>query len=315
MISFGYCTHEQYLQAGERRRRSGARVAYSLLDVGDDPSEESIRAFEDISFTMRSANGTFRTTFRQRFQDVDAGAMKWMETFFDTDSAIEIQDRAVSSGLTSWEWADSVFRRFGEARFEASDILAELIELSRGSETYILEPGGLPVQYVRPPFAVPLAHQDARRYPVNRLVALWAKRRFAKLDLGGHWMEAAQERGWRLRRISCVHPRVRELSRRNANFQFRVRNVFDEAGGACDVLRTMNIFNRSYFPAGELARGARAAFESLRPGGIWIVGRTWEDDLSNHVSFLRRSERGWELLGRIGTGWEMEGAALGGVWE
>ena len=246
-------------------------------------------------------------------QDVDAAAMKWMEQFYATDSEVEIQDRAVSHGLTSWEWADRVFQRFPRAKFEASDLLVELIELSRGAETYIVEPDGWPLQYVRPPFAVPLAHPESWRYPVNRLVAAWARTRFAKLDLGKNW-ETAQERGWRVRRISCVHPLARELGRRNASFQFRLRDAFDQTGGACDVLRTMNIFNRSYFLPKDLARGASAVFHSLRPGGIWIVGRTWENNFSNHASLLRRSERGWELLERIGAGWEMEGAALGGVW-
>ncbi|MGB7759253.1 MAG: hypothetical protein WBL61_05460 [Bryobacteraceae bacterium] len=314
MVKFGFCTHEQYLRAGQRRRYSGAHAAYSLLDVGENPSEEQIRAFEDISFSLRTSNGTCRTTFRQRFQDVDAAAMKWMEQFYSADSEVEVQDRAVSHGLTSWEWADRVFQRFPRARFEASDILVELIELSRGAEAYIVEPDGRPLQYIKPPFAVPLTYPESWRYPVNRLVAMRARRRFAKLDLGENWTETARERGWRIRRISCVHPAARQLGRRNANFQFRLRSVFDQTGGTCDVLRTMNIFNRSYFPARDLAQGASAVFHSLRPGGMWIVGRTWENDFSNHASLLRRSERGWEMLERIGTGWEMESAALGGTW-
>src|ERR1035438_9151732 len=95
MVKFGFCTQEQYLRAGERRRYSGAHVAFSLLDVGENPSEEEIRAFEDISFTLCTSNGTFRTSFRQRFQDVDAAAMIWMEQFYAADFEVEIQDRAV----------------------------------------------------------------------------------------------------------------------------------------------------------------------------------------------------------------------------
>lgn len=314
MVKFGFCTEEQYLRAGERRRYSGAHAAYSLMDVGENPSEGQIRAFEDISITLRTSNGTFRTTFRQRFQDVDAAAMRWMERFYAPESELEIQDRAVSTGLTSWEWAGRVFQKFPRCRFEASDILIELIELSRRGEAYILEPNGRPLQYVKPPFAVSLAHPEPRRYPLNRLVAFRARRRFAKLDLGQDWIETATERGWRVRRISCVHPRAREFGRRNASFQFRLRSVFDQTSGTCDVLRTMNIFNRSYFLTEDLARGADAAFQSLRPGGIWIVGRTSEEDFRNHVSLLRRAEHGWELLEKIGSGWEMERAALSGTW-
>jgi hypothetical protein len=72
----------------------------------------------------------------------------------------------------------------------------------------------------------------------------------------------------------------------------------------------MNIFNRAYFSTEKLLEGANAAFQSIKVGGIWIVGRTLEEDFSNHVTFLRRIEEGWEVLERIGGGSEMEQLAL-----
>jgi hypothetical protein len=72
----------------------------------------------------------------------------------------------------------------------------------------------------------------------------------------------------------------------------------------------MNILNRAYFSEEQLAQAARAIFESVSPGGIWIVGRTLETDLSNHVSILRRQDEGWEPLERIGNGSEIEEIAL-----
>jgi hypothetical protein len=53
-----------------------------------------------------------------------------------------------------------------------------------------------------------------------------------------------------------------------------------------------------------------AAFHSIKPGGIWIVGRTLEEDLSNHATFLRRLDNGWEVLERIGKGSEIEELAM-----
>jgi hypothetical protein len=62
-----------------------------------------------------------------------------------------------------------------------------------------------------------------------------------------------------------------------------------------------------------MADGAAAVHESLQPGGLWIVGRTLEEDLSNHATFLQRKQSGWEVLERIGKGSEMEPVALGAV--
>ena len=84
-----------------------------------------------------------------------------------------------------------------------------------------------------------------------------------------------------------------------------MRSVFEHTPGV-DVLRTMNVLNKAYFSAEQLVNAASAAFHSLKPGGIWIVGRTLEENFSNHATFLRRHQEKWEVLDRIGNGSEME---------
>src|SRR5262249_8990801 len=116
--------------------------------------------------------------------------------------------------------------------------------------------------------------------------------------------------GFQVRQIPYIHPEALALSRKNPNFWFCERSIFDRTPRACQVLRTMNIFNRAYFSAEQLADGASAVFESLEPGGIWIVGRTLEEDFTNHVTFFRRTENGWDLLERFGQGSEMEEVVL-----
>lgn len=311
MVRFGICTEEQYFRLAQDRRSSSPHVAYSLLDVGEQPTAERIRAFEDISILLRTSNGTFRTTFPQRFQDVDEVAIRWMKQAYAADAEIQIQDRAVSHGLTSLEWAERLFPSFPRARFEASDILLELFEIQRDGTAYIVEPNGRAIQFIQSPWVVSLEHAEPKRYPVNRIVAGWARRRFQRLGLGEAWRETAEKQGWRVRNIPYIHPRARALARTNPNFKFRLRSVFETTPEACDVIRTMNIFNRSYFSDEQLSAGAKAIFKSLRPGGMWIVGRTLEEDFSNHVSFLRRGARAWEPLERIGKGAEIEGLVLG----
>src|SRR5580700_1011560 len=96
MLGLGILTKEQYLRLGSERRFLGPRVAYNLLQVGDNPSPEEIRVFEDISNTLRTSNGTFRTTFRNRFEDVDEAGIRLMKQAFPVDLAVRVEDRAVS---------------------------------------------------------------------------------------------------------------------------------------------------------------------------------------------------------------------------
>src|SRR4051812_24666207 len=104
---------------GNERRFMGPRVAYNLLQVGENPSDAEIRVFEDISVTLRTSNGTFRTTFRNRFEDVDALCIRLMEKSFSADLPMRIEDRAVSHGLTSCEWAKRLLPVFPRAEIEA----------------------------------------------------------------------------------------------------------------------------------------------------------------------------------------------------
>jgi hypothetical protein len=311
MLGLGIHTREQYDRMGSARRFAGSQVAYNLLEVGENPSEEDVRAFEDISFTLQTSNGTFRTTFRNRFEDVDTVCLRLLGQFFQPESAIRLEDRAVSHGLTSSEWAKRLLPVFPAASIEASDLVLQLLEVSvEGGEIFITELDGTPLQYISPPFVVSVSHAESWRNPVRRLAAVRARHRFSRLRLPRGWTAEPQGAGYRVRPIPYVHPEAATLARADSRFTFSRRSVFERSHPPCHVIRTMNIFNRSYFSTEQLEAGYRAMFASLQPGGIWIVGRTLEEDFSNHATFFCRREQGWEVLDRVGGGWEMEEMAL-----
>lgn len=311
MFGLGIYSEEQYIRMGPERRFAASHVAYNLLRVGDNPSKEQISVFEDISVTLRTSNGTYRTTFRNRFKDVDTAVMDLLIRNFATDTALRIEDRAVSHGLTSCEWAGKVLRAFPAATIEASDLVLELLELTvEGGEVFVTEADGTPLQYIRPPFVVALHHPESWRNPARRWVAARAKKRFLNLGLPSGWTEIGSGAGYQVRPIPYIHPEAVALARSDPRFRFCRRSVFERTSVPCHVVRTMNIFNRSYFSDERLREGYQAIFASLLPGGIWIVGRTIEEDLSNHATIFLRREEGWNVLDRIGSGWEMEEMAL-----
>jgi hypothetical protein len=306
MLRFGICTHKQFMKAAEQRRFPGSRVSYSLLNIGENPTREQIQIFEEISFRLPTSNGTYRTTFRNRFRDVDAATIDILKTLYLSESELLVQDRAVSHGLTSLELARQIFQTFPNSKFEASDRLLYLIQLSLGTgEKFILEPEGQPLQYIRPPFVVSLAHESLF-LPINRLIAAQARRHLRQLLPPGGWVESLGGDGYQVSQINCVHPEAITFGRSNPQFQLRTRSVFDVTPSAVNVLRTMNILNKEYFSDSQLREGSEAAFRSLKLGGVWIVGRTLETNFSNHVTFLQKLENGWGILVRIGNGSEME---------
>jgi hypothetical protein len=235
-----------------------------------------------------------------------------LKQLFPVESPIRVEDRAASHGLTSCEWAKRLLPVFPAAEVEGSDLLLQLLELSvDGGEMFITEVDGTPLQYIKPPFVLSLHHPESWRNPLRRWAAARAKKRFGALRLPDAWVEHTRGPGYRVRPIPYIHPEAAALARSDARFTFRYRSVFDRTPIPCHVLRTMNIFNQAYFSAERLGEGYRAIFDSLQPGGIWIAGRTLEEDLTNHVTFLRKAGNGWEVLDRIGGGWELEAMALG----
>ena len=249
-------------------------------------------------------------TFRHRMPDVDEAALRLMCQSFRSDAALIVQDRAASTCLTSAEWAEPLFSVFPRTQFEASDTLLYLLRISLPvGPAFIVEPSGQPLQYIESPFVVSLCPREPYRYPLNHLVAAHAKWKFRRLSLPDNLADSAGSSEYRIEKISCVHPEANSLSKRDARFTIRVRSVFERTLGL-DVLRTMNILNLAYFSIQQLIDGIHAAFQSLKPGGLWIVGRTHEEDKTNHATFFRRTDEKWEVLEKVGNGSEIEDLVL-----
>lgn len=306
LLQFGILTPDQYDRATERRRLCGSGVSFNLLEVSDHPTRAEIIRFEEISYSLRTSNGTTRTTFRNRMADVDEVATRLMQQHYRADDELFIQDRAASNCVTSAEWAKRILPFFPRTHFEASDSLLYLFRMSLSRDrTYFVEPGGMPLQYVSPPFAVCLNPREPYRYLLNHFIAGFAKLAFRRLSRTLNFEGSTGNNKYRVDQISCVHPEARILCLAEPGFTICNRSVFQRTPGL-DVLRTMNILNLAYFSAEQIADGIHAAFESLKPGGLWIIGRTLQKDFTNHVTFYRRTETQWKVLERIGDGSEIE---------
>ena len=318
MFRTGIWTVEQFVEAEKQPLRKPKPVSIRLLDMRDTAGTEEVRIFEAISRTLRTSNGTYRTTYPNRFKDLDRAASIQIGRIFGPDSEFGIQDRAASNCLTSAEWARELFPVYKNVRFTASDLLLFLVEAELPSgEIFILEPGGEPLQYIRPPFVLPLAGGESRWHVVNRLMIGYALSKLKSLLIPREWVNGPDTTGdllippWKLRRIPFTHPRARSLARLDRRFRMTNASVFDATPNVCQVLRTMNILNRSYFPDEQITEGIRASLSSLTENGIWIVGRTIEESQAgNQGTIFQKRNNAFDVLDRIGGGWELEALVL-----
>jgi len=305
------------------RALSKSRVSLHLLDLPPEPSAQDIVLFERLMPYVRLSSGVYRTTARGRFSDLDPMANRILEQNFPPSETLRVEDWAASDCFTSYEWAQSLLPIYPKLSFKASDLLLFLIEAHRkgSEERFIFEPDGTALQHVIPPFVIRMGQPERWATPLNRILYDRAVNRWSQLQgllsVPDNWSDPLErniaERGeWTLRMLPLIHPESLRLARRDTRFVVQQHSVFEASSSLADVIRTMNIFNRAYFSEEQLLFGSRKVAESLRAGGIWIIGRTVSEKPATHeVTFFRKQEDGsLHPLQRIGNGSEIESIAI-----
>ncbi|MBV9574259.1 MAG: hypothetical protein JOY93_09415 [Acidobacteriales bacterium] len=285
------------------------------------PVPGEVDVFESIMRELRLSSGIYRTTFPNRFKKLDDEINAILASHFDRSQRIEVHDWAASDCVTSAEWAASLVKLFPLMQFTASDLLLFLIEatLPDGS-AFMLESDGRPLQYVWKPFVIPLDVRESKKFPLNIALQWWARRRWLKysqsLSIPAERLHSRDSSELNcfpfvLKKIPLVHPRAQLLQRESSSFTIAPHSAFEPLSAPCHVIRTLNIFNRVYFPEERLRQGIQNVWTSLLPGGISIIGRTYQENPPEHnASILVKENEKFRVLARFGAGSEVEDLAL-----
>ncbi len=296
------------------------RISLRLLRTEIPASPQEIAVFEALMQGLRLSSGIYRTTFHGRFRNLDLFVNDLLVKRYPPTAALDIQDWAASDCLTSSEWAASVLPLFPNARLEASDLMLFLVEVSHGKHTVIQERDGQALQYIGPSFLVDLSRPEPRPSMLTRMMMSRARSIIAevqtRLAIPVTWLESdgdsLSQPPFEVRKLPMVHPEAALFRMRNDPFSIARHSAFEALSKPVDVIRSMNIYNLGYFEPPQLLEGAKAVWKSLKPGGLWIVGRTWQEDPPSHnVSLFERTDAGFQLAQRHGEGSEIESLVLG----
>ncbi|MGA2962921.1 MAG: hypothetical protein ABSD96_14680 [Candidatus Korobacteraceae bacterium] len=290
------------------------QYSYSLLKtLTSTPAD--LERFETVIRNVRHSSGVCRTTYRSRLDDLDALVQRVLERAFPSDRALELHDLGASDGLLSIDWAERVRAAFPQSRMTASDLILYFTEaVWKSGETYILEPGGKPIQYIRPPFVVSIDIPESPVYPLNVLARALGRRLLRDLSSccgDVRWDGVPDDRvirhgGWTFRQIPLVHP-VALSCVRSGHFRMIQADAFSPLPGKYDVVRAMNLYQPSVFSPSRIHEGLRVALNSLVDGGILIAGRTIErEGRRNDVSISQKTGGRARVLEHLGRGFEFE---------
>jgi hypothetical protein len=249
---------------------------------------------DELAFwdSIRLPNGTWRSTTRGRFDDLNAHLIAaWRQSGFAPRRVLDI---AASSGITSLEWLQAM-----EAAGFTPDMTATDIALD-----------ALLVQYL--PFYQALILDTPQREPLQH--DLFGLAVFPFLEPSGtlplRLAAMALHRAVRRRSPSSVKP-VKLVSPEAARrIDFIEDDLFDAASkprlGTFDVIRAANILNRDYFPDAKLA-GALANIRGLLngEGSFLVLARTLTDGTNHGTMFRLGAEGRFAAVMTIGRGSEI----------
>jgi hypothetical protein len=305
MLKLGVChPHEldrEHLSGFFGSRKFVSAELYPLACELEPPDRDLVLARILARFPTR--NQTLKRTQSTRFASFDAALADQIAEHFG-GKRIEIHDTAVSDGRT----AVDLFRALAEHEgldfsYLASDYApdVQVVRDDRSSLRVVRDPtDDVLLQVVQPPFVFNVRQGESPfLYPVNRAVlAILLRRRvpdlLARLARG--------DPGLSTTRVRLLHPSCLALERDDPRFRFERHDLLEPPKRVFDVVRAMNVLNRSYFDHNDLRRAIGNLAASLRPGGLLATGSNEDAGSVVDGGFYRRTEHGFERLASSGAG-------------
>lgn len=289
------------------RRRFVAVTLYEEIAASEAPDRE--RLLEHMLARFPVANGTYKRTQSHRFEEFDARVIQELLRRLNPSLGFAINDLGVSDGRTAVDF----FRRLGslehaDLRFVASDAFPDLTVVTgpRMSLVVVVDPGtGAPLQVIRPPFVFNLTQREsALLYPVNRLILAALLRMqvpalLARFEAGDPAVHVT--------RIRLLSPECLRLLATDPRFTFERHNVLEPALDRFNLVRAMNVLNRSYFSDADLRLASAHIHESLAPGGLFVTGSNEDAGSPVDGAIYERTATGFRRLWVSGAGSQIDG--------
>lgn len=247
-------------------RTAKSRPARLLLDPNLDPATAG-----EVLQGLRLVNGTRKTTWPNRFVELDADVVEFLRAGEDVVSDLRVLDVAVSSGISTIELVEVLSRSGFDVDMTATDMLttAQLVTLAPGVRL-LVDGDDNPIQWdlgIRTLRAHPYGNSTDRLRAV--LARLWGALKNRRL----HRCE-----------VMLTDPRLSRIARVVSE------DLIDpdpELDGPYDLVRACNILNDDYFDADVLDRMCTTLIRRVDDGGYLVVVRTLNDGSSYGTIFKR----------------------------
>ena len=284
----------------------------ALLSV--EPLDEKSREELEVRFfySIKLKNGIRKYTYPHRLDDLN----DLVNRLLPPDRPLKVMDVAVSSGVNTLEWANSLRRAGIDCHMMAGDINVNAFLVSIGRHLHVLVDGaGYPLQF--DVFGKAIQNPPGRRklalyfLPIS-LIKMALFMRFHGMRKACSEMadrRYASKFGINCRQVALVSSKLQ----RSSDINVIEDDILSNAGlrNQFHVLRAANILNRKYFDDDTLVAMLINLRARLTRGGLLIVCLTDERGRNDATVFMLNKAGRFDVVARLGGGSEIEGLVLG----
>jgi hypothetical protein len=274
------------------------------------PLQRDVRSQEQLETnffaSVKLSNGTYKYTYSNRLDDLNA----LVNPLLPNVRPLKIMDVAISSGMSTFEWAESLEKSGIDHTLTGGDLTATAILISMGKYLHVLtDATGYPLQFevLGKPMPNPPGGRNLLRYFLPLTLLRLAVPIGFDLAMGrSKW---PSKLGITHRRITLTSPRLQ----RSSKIQVVDDDILNNKSFATSfhVLRAANILNRDYFDDSTLVKMLSNLRDRLLPQGVLVVCGTNDDGVNHGSVFRLDSARHFEVLTRLNQGSDIEDLVLG----
>lgn len=255
----------------------------------------------DFFKTLGLPNGTFKTTYHRRLDDLN----ELVAEHLPADRPLQLMDVAVSSGVSTAEWTESLSKAGIDHHMLAGDILVDAFLISvgkhlralvdRNGHTLQLDVAGNGIRY-------PPRKRDWVYFglPILLLRRVAAALRPTRPEGVGRW-------GVKWRALKLVSPSLG----RSRHIEVVEDDILTNKAypGRFHALRAANILNLGYFDDRTITTMLVNLRSRLRPNGLLVVCRTCLKGVNRGSIFQLREDGSLAVIARLNGGSEIESLA------
>lgn len=291
MIKTGIYNLEQMTET------SNKRVSITLYDqIMGLPNSTELA--DKILLWFTDERGAYKRTYAQRFEGFDQAVIQILQQYHKPETPIVIQDLAVSDGRTAVDFFGKLTANFSNIEYHASDYNPKVQVIVSGKTKVTMGANYKVIEIVWPPFVFNAVRPDRYYHnPLNRVVQFFVEKFVLPRILRDYHSGKIQAKD-----IFLFAPAALNLAKSNVNFKLYQHDMLSRFEMQSDVIRAMNVLNRSYFTQDEFRHILQNLHAALKTDGLLITGSNQDAGSLVDGGVYQRTENGFTKIWQSGNG-------------